>query len=370
MIRIAPISVFDVSAQQAWLEDMAVKGWFLRDYTSGVFSLASFTKGEPKAVRYRLEPAAPGETFPDTERREVYRQLGWEHVTTVGKELYVWRCDDPDAPELHTEPETEAGAYTHLSRKLWMWNGIALALMGLALALLLGCFLGPGDWYCRQVKSWQPAGAWWAAWAALAFALWQCGRESLMLRRFLRTLRAGVPVAHRRPYRASRVLAGVMAVSYITMLALQLGNLFQPSSRPFQPLTDFSQPVPCVAMTEPENVMALRWQNWRTSQQWWTIEDQGDLICEGRYFRLRLSGQAKRLTESILMDHREREWSVEKLEVPGLDEAWRTDTGDGCQFLTLRLGKQVWDLSYQGGDLTARLGESAAILAERQQRGE
>ena len=61
---------------------------------------------------------------------------------------------------------------------------------------------------------------------------------------------------------------------------------------------------------------------------------------------------------------------MEKLEVPGLDEAWLTDTGDGCQFLTLRLGKQVWDLSCRGGDLTARLGECAAILAERQQRGE
>ena len=41
-----------------------------------------------------------------------------------------------------------------------------------------------------------------------------------------------------------------------------------------------------------------------------------------------------------------------------------------CQLLTLRLGKQVWDLSCRGGDLTARLGECAAILAERQQRGE
>lgn len=362
MIRIAPISVFDVPAQQAWLEDMAAKGWFLKDYSSGVFSLVSFAKGEPKAVRYRLEPVPPDETSPDVERREVYRQLGWEHVTTIGKELYVWRSDEPDAPELHTEPETEAGAYTRLSRKLRVWNGIALVMMGLTLILLLGCLFGPGGWYCHQVKSWQPAGAWWAVWAALAFALWQCGRESLMLRRFLRTLRAGVPVAHRRPYRFSRVLAGVMAASYIAMLILQLGNIFRPSSRPFRPLSDFSEPVSYVVMSEPENVGAIRWENWRTSEQWWTMETQGDLTCEGRYFRLLLPGQAKRLTESILADHRERDWSVEKLEVSGLDEAWLTDMGDGCRCLTLRMGKQVWDVSCRGGDLLARLDDCAAVL--------
>ena len=97
MMRIAPISVFDISAQQAWLEDTAARGWFLKDYSSDIFSLAFFSKGEPKAVRYRLEPVTPGEASPGVERREVYRGFGWEYVTTIGKELYVWRSDDPAA---------------------------------------------------------------------------------------------------------------------------------------------------------------------------------------------------------------------------------------------------------------------------------
>ena len=36
--------------------------------------------------------------------------MGWEYVDTSGKSMYLWRCDDPDAPELHTDPETEAQA--------------------------------------------------------------------------------------------------------------------------------------------------------------------------------------------------------------------------------------------------------------------
>ena len=119
MMRIAPISVFDISAQQAWLEDMAARGWFLKDYSSDIFSLTSFSKGEPKAVRYRLGPVTPGEASPGVERREVYRGFGWEYVTTIGKELYVWRSDDPAAP---------CGRRTRMWRIYWA-VGVLLALL-------------------------------------------------------------------------------------------------------------------------------------------------------------------------------------------------------------------------------------------------
>ncbi len=124
-MRIAPISIYDVPAQQAWLEDMAARGYFLSEYQAGVFTLASFTKVGPEAVRYRLEPMAAKEAYPDAARREVYRSLGWEYVSTAGKTMYVWRCDDPAAPELHTEPETEARAYDRLRRALRRVNALA-----------------------------------------------------------------------------------------------------------------------------------------------------------------------------------------------------------------------------------------------------
>lgn len=92
------------------------QGPLLSEYKNGIFSLASFTRESPKAVRYRLEPAG-GREYPPLEQRQVYRSLGWDHVTTAGREMYVWRCDDPNAPELHTEPETEARAYDRLVRQ-------------------------------------------------------------------------------------------------------------------------------------------------------------------------------------------------------------------------------------------------------------
>lgn len=380
-MRIAPISIYDVPAQQAWLEDMAARGRFLSAYWSGIFALAWFTKGEPKAVRYRLEPMAVKAEYPDAAQREVYRSLGWEYVTTAGKTMYVWRCDDPAAPELHTEPETEARAYDRLRRALRRVNILAL-LVSLALLVLLAALplLSGPDYFRQQVESWRPAAITAAVGFAFFFLLWQTFRQAWALRRFLRTLRAGVSVEHRGPYRFSRALSCVMAVSYICFLAAQIADIAQPNSWTPQPLDSFAEPVPCVALLEPEDMRAIRWKNWLTAEQWWTFEDgrysqevleaaemEEYPFSEGRYYRLRLPWHAPRLVDSILAGYRDQGWAVTMLEAPDLDGCWLTDTGDGWQLLTLRLGPQVWDISARNcGDLRDRVAEYAAVLAEFQ----
>lgn len=114
-MKLAPFSIYDVAAQQAWMEDQAARGYFL-DGRGRWF--ATFTKGKPKVVRYRMEPAGRKEDIPDLERREVYRSLGWDYVCTVGGTFYVWRCDDPNAPELNTDPVVQASAYDRLFHRL------------------------------------------------------------------------------------------------------------------------------------------------------------------------------------------------------------------------------------------------------------
>lgn len=99
---------YDIPAVQAWLEDQAAKGEFLSEYTI----LPVFVWGEPKAVRYRLEPIIQKEKAPDQYRRELYEELGWQYVCTIRKSFHIWRCDDPETPELFTEAETEGGPIT------------------------------------------------------------------------------------------------------------------------------------------------------------------------------------------------------------------------------------------------------------------
>ena len=53
MLKLMPMNIYDVAAQQARMEDQAARGWFAVS-VPGIFFLAVFEKGEPKAVRYRL----------------------------------------------------------------------------------------------------------------------------------------------------------------------------------------------------------------------------------------------------------------------------------------------------------------------------
>ncbi len=92
MLKLMPMNIYDVAAQQARMEDQAARGWFAVS-VPGIFFLAVFEKGEPKAVRYRLEPAPVKESCPDPERLAAYRSMGWEYVDTIGKSVHLWRCD-------------------------------------------------------------------------------------------------------------------------------------------------------------------------------------------------------------------------------------------------------------------------------------
>ncbi len=47
MLKLMPMNVYDVAAQQARLEDLAARGWFAVS-APGVFALAVFEKGAPR----------------------------------------------------------------------------------------------------------------------------------------------------------------------------------------------------------------------------------------------------------------------------------------------------------------------------------
>lgn len=48
MLKLMPMNIYDVAAQQARMEDQAARGWFAVS-VPGIFFLAVFEKGEPKA---------------------------------------------------------------------------------------------------------------------------------------------------------------------------------------------------------------------------------------------------------------------------------------------------------------------------------
>ena len=365
MVKLMPGYVEDVAAWQARLEDLAAKGWF---YVPSwiLFRFASFERGTPKAVRYRLEPAPQKEKCPDQERRDTYRLLGWTYVDTISKTMHLWRCDDPEAPELHTDPETEAQAYDRLFRRHRKVTQFWAAITALLAVLVVRTLLTDRTFFAWSVQEWKPLwreAAYWGFLLALALAAF---RQWWSLRRYLRLLRAGVPAPHGRPYRLACWMSVAVMLLWGFYIASLCADMADPRSRPFEPAETFDEPVPYVTEKGSQGVQALRWDNWLTTDQWWTIEDMGGWEAEGRCYRLRFPWTADDLVDSILAGYQENGWPVTAWEVPGLDEAWVSTRSDyGYWFLVVRLGDQVWSVEAEtDAPLAELLPQYAAVLAE------
>ena len=358
-MKFAPISLYDVAAQQAWLEDEAARGRFLTAYRAGIASgFVSFHKDAPRSVRYRFQPLARKEKSPDPDRRDVYQSLGWDYVCTAGGTFHIWRCDDPEAPELDTDPVIQGTAYDRLCRRLTWANCVIGAILLLPVFLAFWFHLTMDDYFPRLVSSWEPI---WEA-AALALAVAACLPQfiywDLSLRRFVRTLKAGVPTAHRRPYRLSRFLGGLTLVVYILFVVSRTAVLFRPNSRPFEPAETFEEPIPYVSQLGP--AAAIPWNNWRTQEQWWIIQEADGAYTESHYYDFRFPWMAARMTESLCLKN-----GLRPLDTPGLDGAWSGDRESGLQILVLRLDSQVLELYTSDWELTEYLSDCSALLADR-----
>ena len=100
--RVIPFESCDIPAIQNWLEDMAEKGLFFKE--CGVF-FAKFEKGEPKDMRYRLDFCVVVACDIPEEKKELYERSGWNVVGDFKNDCVVICTDDPDAPEIYTDPE-------------------------------------------------------------------------------------------------------------------------------------------------------------------------------------------------------------------------------------------------------------------------
>ncbi len=120
--RRPPCPRYDIPGTQRWLEEQARTGWIL-EYDSFFFDYASFRQDSPREIRYRLEATCTQDSIfsdryaPNAETRELYSQMGWQYQGRRGQ-FHIYACEDPAAPELHSDPEIHALSLKNLNRFL------------------------------------------------------------------------------------------------------------------------------------------------------------------------------------------------------------------------------------------------------------
>lgn len=131
--KFLPYALWDMPGLQAWLNEQAQKGYALERWPGWSFIGRVHFRREADAVhtRYCLDPI--GERIGEAELRDraaSYEEYGWHYAGKVGKLYAIYRCDDPNAEALYSDPESLAWAMKRQLR--WAWVGLFLLFLWVA----------------------------------------------------------------------------------------------------------------------------------------------------------------------------------------------------------------------------------------------
>lgn len=390
--ELRPANIYDVAANETWLEDMARQGYRLIRMTgwSGVFE-----KTEPFSCRYRMQPLPKKEKAPLPEVIEAYRELGWEYAGTVPETFHVWRCQDPAAVELDTDPVVQGMGYRYLKGKMLRESAVSAFLLAVLAVCAFLVFRAetplldtlesmPGRVLMGEIG------------ACLLVVLLICQVRSM--RHLLRSLNAGIPLDRPKPYRWQKWLARglVVCFAYVLVITPLLGSLSTMDGGSLAGGWDAgdSYHVPkdgvvYVDLSDLEGAEYTDFWNCRTKihelcpRMYWTtqlslgpVEEEpqpGDSLpvlssVETTYYRMLTAGLARQLAKeltqrriaSLGVDGHPALTAVETEDLDGL--WWGEDRY--YQFAVALLGRQVLFVQYEGDtDLRQEGPYFASLLA-------
>ena len=247
--RICPCFAHDMEGIQTWLEDMAKEG-LMMEPEGRTLTVFSFRRGAPQNVRYRLEAVAPRGLWsasdgPDWEMRKTFAQMGWKYLDYFGS-FHIYRCDNPQAPELNTDPTVQATTLQSLKdhQKSAATHAV---LYPLFYTLITNRAISPFR-LAVTAGSWLPL-------SIIGFLLWAFVSSVctiIRLGRYQRRLKAGEALTVRKDWKKSshtakwlRLLPG----SLVLIMLLSLGSLLLKTAER-QPLDAAPDELPFVTLEE------------------------------------------------------------------------------------------------------------------------
>ena len=383
--ELRPAELYDVAVMESWLEERDREGYHLLRFRGfyGIFYLDRTAS----PIRYRLQPLLRKEKSPPPEMAEAYRELGWEYVSTLAGTFHVWRCSDPEAPELDTDPVVQGMGYGYLKRKMRRH----LLCLPAILLLCLVFFVLPWVWstgdmpLVNQLEQALPG-------EALFWLLMVVGvlclelLDAFQMRRLLHALGTGIPVERPRSWRVQKRVTQVVMI--LIWAGFIISRLLPDSGDPHftrSAMGEDGEPLAEVVYLdlrelegteELSGFSAERKSLLPAPQMYWTYQStegpggRFDLIsANSSYYRMRTENLAVRVEMEL---RTWQEWygggEAERLEVPGLDSFWWAGMGlsprreDPRQCVVVRRGNCVLMVSYTGYMNLRTMGDDFAAL--------
>lgn len=128
--KLVPYGLWDFTGLQTWLNQQAQAGYALVKWPGWSFIGIAYFKKDPSAVhaRYRLDPMQERLGVVELKKREEgYQALGWNYVGQINRLYAIYRCDDPEAPELYNDVDSLCWAMKKQVR--WAWISLPILLV-------------------------------------------------------------------------------------------------------------------------------------------------------------------------------------------------------------------------------------------------
>lgn len=330
---------------QTWLEDLSLEGWQLEKVRG---AWGKFRRILPHRIRYRLEPIKTGREEVDgeqqTEKERLYEEMGWYLVgRALDSECCLYYAENPDAPELHTDPEILEDLWRRMRRRVLISGLLYPVLYFLFLFSQVGKIFWPANRF-------SPVGMVDITWGDVVFeALFLLVMVKLYwdkwaMCRPYRQLHRGDREPY-RPYNPSRwkkfwVLLGEPLVLSVLLLAAIVASERMWSNPVYGKLQEMEKPLYIDVDTmdhrgeprgEPRGESYLELENTFTTIYWSEVwqscyspeADWENLVTE--YYHMRWPFFAKLAVEQLLPEE-----GAEALNFPGTDGVWtgiEPDTG-------------------------------------------
>ena len=391
--RLPPCPAFDIPGTESWLQDMAAKGLHLA-YDGIFLGLAHFEEGPPKRLRFRLEATATEkspfsrEYDPEDGAVQLLESMGWTYRARRGQ-FHIYTCEDPNTPELNTDPQVQAmtmGALTgYLYRRLRsVFVLIALHFLLFYSDLVFSSAVWMGSWWVLTVA--------FLLLSRLGIGLW----ELLTVAHYQKKLKHGRPLTHRRDYRSRRKLyftgKALWNALYILMIFAGLSRGFSLENRdsyvpldthtaalPFATIQDLH---PSAQVDRQQGILKSELYSWSDflAPENYDMNEYAQITLEGRKYdcyltvtchRTRwewtarvLAGEMTSQAGANLMDGAMAKLfggeptTVTAMDIPGWDQAVYYHSGLPEPYLVLRTGTTVLRVRY------TPLGQAPGITPE------
>lgn len=353
MIKLLPYYLIQIDAIESWLDDQAKKGLFLTEFARP--GVMHFEKGEPRTVRYRIDVKRDIGTYGEKERIADYQEFGWRYVCELAADMDVYRCDDPDAPELNTDEETLHEVLDKKLRSRYVWNAALLCTTPLWLILSLRRY---SYGYSTGIYDQLLSGFFWlyvfvglmTLTCLITLITYIASAAATRKRRLLkRTYHSPVEMRRWRTVQLSTFILPALAL--VIFLATAIG-MNQPYKR--IPVDEF--PAPTVSEVFSDVTAETQWATdapqllcshiyLRQEGPNVTDPETGDLVGSW-YYNADIYRLAWRWLANGYAQEQARAYGLREITVPGWTHAWYSADNAvwGGQTLILQNGREVWEI--------------------------